>query len=340
MKTIHKISFVSFISCLLIISVKAQQEGTTWRKNVSALAIEDFGGFGAGNLWYWKNQDDSKDYILLTLSKGLSIIDVSDLNNPQERVYINATNNIKNDDLSPNLNAADVRVYESGNNAYAYLARDTWISAGNPIVYIIDIKLAITTYANQTIFISPNNPSHSVVKGTITNRFAPPPPNIQAHTITITDGILYISTLRDIIDIYNLKSKPDDPSIIGHYIVPQSGGTNVSNHLVHEIYAEKITNDRHKLYVSYTFGGLKVITLSGLSTSNVQAVSIQTQMYDFDKANPTVVKQTNPNFDYRHTHSAWPISNGNYILTTDELKIDDDASTLYSSGDPLLGVIG
>jgi hypothetical protein len=46
-----------------------------------------------------------------------------------------------------------------------------------------------------------------------------------------------------------------------------------------------------------------------------------TQLYDSDKADADQINSTDPWFDFRFTHSAWPNTNGSYIFTTDELSL-------------------
>ena len=91
MKT-RKSLFVSLcgiaLSLLLSAQLFAQSVGTVWSKNVALLAKRAFSGFGSSDVWHWRNSQDGKDYALVTIDKGLSIVDVSTPTNPTEKRWI------------------------------------------------------------------------------------------------------------------------------------------------------------------------------------------------------------------------------------------------------------
>jgi len=114
MKTRNLLLVVVALSFLFSAQLFAQPSGTVWSKNVALLAKRAFSGFGASDVWHWRNPQDGKDYALATIDKGLSILDVSTPTNPTEVVHINAENHTKGSPSSPNLAVNTVESYESG----------------------------------------------------------------------------------------------------------------------------------------------------------------------------------------------------------------------------------
>lgn len=303
----------------------AQPSGTVWSKNVALLAKRSFNGFGSSDVWHWRNPQDGKDYALVTIDKGLSIVDVSNLSSvpTSETVHINAENHSKGNPSSPNLDVADVEVYQSGGTAYAYLARAS--TNINPFVLIINVNNAISQ--GGTILINPNGGFTSVYVGKINNSFA----GGQAHTLTIAGGILYIATQTQYLDVWDLRTNPTNPTHPGSFLVPLTS-TGATSQTVHEVFAKSSGSNSSRVYVAFTRGGLKVIEFSSLLP--LDTLSVTPRRYDFDRASPTTIESSDNLFDWRVTHSAWPTDDEQYIFTTDELSIDDNATTLYSSFDP------
>ena len=146
---------ICLIAFLLSDLSYSQTPGETWRNNVSLLFKSNFGGFGAGNLWFWENDQNGRYYVLITTDRGLSIVDVTDLSNPVEVVHINHQNHIKGDSQTPNLSVDDVEIYEKNGDYYAYLGRAFYIDEDDPIVLIVHLNKAITE--SGFIGIDPNN---------------------------------------------------------------------------------------------------------------------------------------------------------------------------------------
>lgn len=168
---------------LLSTALVAQPSGGGWAKNVSLLTKTDFGRGASSDVWGWRDTQTGNDYVLVTLNRGLSIVDASNPSNPQEKAHINHINS------SDNLRVDDVEVYESGGEAYAYLAVNEFRQY---IVLIIKIRQALGDAANipdKKIRIDPNaDPTGSFV-----GRIPRTVDTVgRAHTLTIAGGILYI----------------------------------------------------------------------------------------------------------------------------------------------------
>jgi hypothetical protein len=115
MKTRDLLFPIVALTIILSARLFAQSPGQVWSKNVALLAKRSFNGFGSSDVWHWRNPQDGKDYALVTIDKGLSIVDVSNLSSipTSEIVHINATNHIKGSSSSPNLAVNDVANYKS-----------------------------------------------------------------------------------------------------------------------------------------------------------------------------------------------------------------------------------
>lgn len=319
--TLNKYILTILFGLIFSTTTLAQSPGTVWSSNVTLLCKTTFGKSGTDigrDVWGWKDNQTGKHYALVILNKGLSIVDASTPSAPVEVVHINHSN------TNSNLSAVDVETFESGGQTYAYLARALKQAADKPSVLIINLRNAITL--GGTIFINPEGSFTSVFVGKLDNKFQ----DAQAHTLTITDGYLYIATLLDKITVWNLNANPTNPTYKGALTITPS------NSQVHEMFVSKTGSSTSRIYAACIRGGLQVIDLNLSNMSFTQTG----QNYDNDKAYPNQVYSSDPNYDYRETHSAWPTSDGQYIFTTDELALApisnvinhvNDAN-LYSTG--------
>lgn len=80
MKPVRFICALFFFNLVLSSEMVAQSTGGGWSKNVSLLAKTNFGRGASSDVWGWKDSQTGKHYALVTLNRGLSIIDVSNPN--------------------------------------------------------------------------------------------------------------------------------------------------------------------------------------------------------------------------------------------------------------------
>jgi len=310
------------LSLLISAELLAQSAGTVWSRNVSLLAKSNFGRGASSDVWGWRNTQTGEDYALVTLKGGLSIVETTTPSNPREIVHINHS------DTTKTLDVADVEVYESAGQAYAYLARAS--TNVNPFVLIININNAIGQ--GGTILINPDGGFTSVYVGKISNSFS----GGQAHTLTIAGGILYIATQTQYMDIWDLRSSPSSPTHLGSYAVPYSSTQADWPQSVHEMLVDPTGNGGSpRAYVAFTRGGIKIVNVNLSSPANSSV--FKEQLYDFDRASPTTIKSTDNPFDWRVTHSAWPTDDRQYVFTTDELSLSSPDPDLYPPQGPTNG---
>ena len=239
------------------------------------------------------------------IDEGLSIVNTSNPASPTEKVHINHSNQ------SLSLEVVDVETFNSSGTTYAYLSVHN--NSDPYFVLIINLNQAI----NQNGFygINPSGSFNSVFVGRIQNAFRTPlyTPEIawQAHTLTIAGGYLYVATLKDKLPVWNLNSSATSPFYLGALtITPSNSG-------VHEMYVKSTGSNTSRIYAACSRGGLQVIDLNLINMTFTKT----SQLYDSDKASPSVENSSDPLFDYRQSHSAWPTDDGQYIFTTDELSL-------------------
>jgi hypothetical protein len=197
--------FLIITFCFSVVGglILAQGPGVIWSDNVTLKCVTDHSRGGGGDVWGWKDTQTGKHYALVTLNGGLSISDVSNTSSPIEKVHINSS--VQNE----KLDVGDVETFESGGETYAYLS--VYNSSKQYFVLIINLKQAITFTGFYGI--DPENGSlGSVFVGRIQN---PVSGTWQAHTLTISGGYLYVSTLKDKLPVWNLNLSPTIPPYLG-----------------------------------------------------------------------------------------------------------------------------
>jgi len=338
MNTKSRLLQIMVFCCLFAETVYSQPSGGGWSKNVSlqAKGIPGRSG-GSSDVWGWRDSQTGKDYVLVTINRNLSIVETTNPSSPVERAYVTAT--------SGNLETPDVEVYESGGNAYAYLARDVLADSGFTAL-IINLRQAIST--GGVIQIDPlgSNPFNNVFVGRI--------PGVndkmeRGHTLTIAGGILYICPShatfsgpdagKSYFDVWDLRSNPTSPSHLGLYQAVLSS-TNAEHRGIHEIFAKSTGTNTARVYAAALTDGLQVFDLD-YSGGVISTVSSTVQQYDYDRQYPTLIGSGDASFDRRITHSAFPTDDEQYIFTTDELLApqiqasDDDSYPPKGDGNEL-----
>jgi hypothetical protein len=300
------------------INVFAQGVGQTWSSNVNLKCATDYSRGGGADVWGWKN--GSNHFALVTLDAGLSIINTTNTSSPSEVVHINRS--------SGDLHAVDVETYSSGGNTYAYLAVHS--TTEDYYVLIINLNEAINESGSYTI--NPDGSLDDVFVGRIENEEVG---SWEAHTLTIAGNFLYVATQKDKIPIYDLSSDPDDPDYIGAITTPTD---NIDSWGVHEMFVKSTGSNSSIIYAACKRDGLQKIVVSNISSLTN---SITEHLYDSDKAYASDFNSGDSDFDYRLTHSAWPTDDGDYIFTTDEIKVwPTHSSTVNLSTDANLYVSG
>lgn len=298
----NKFYLIVIFSFLLQSLISAQDPGQTWSSNITLKCVTDYGRGGGADVWGW-NQN-GVDYALVILNGGLSIVNTSDPSSPTEKVHINHSN------LNKKLEVGDIETFTSNGTTYAYLS----VHRNDSTYFVLIINLNEAINSNDFIGINPDS-LNSVYVGRIQNpvRYDIFPREIawQAHTLTIEGGYLYVATLKDKIPVWNLNSSPTNPTYLGAITLTPN------NTEVHEMYVKSTGSNTSKIYAACSRGGLQVIDLN-LSNMTFTKTS---QMYDADKKYANLINSSDPLFDFRQTHSAWPTDDGQYIFTTDELSI-------------------
>lgn len=348
-KTAGFIFLMLIFNLLLVSEMAAQPAGGGWAKNVSLLkkGFPERSG-ESSDVWGWRDSQTGKDYALVTINGNLSIVETTDPANPHEVAYIvGTTDGI--DERS--LGVPDVEVYESGGNAYAYLARNVLETPYT--VLIINLRQAVTQTGVFKINI--NSWSGSILTGLIP---AIPDTIRRCHTLTIAGGILYIcpavavphlqTSGKSYFDVWDLRVRPANPSPsldhIGKYQAVYSTTTAAERRGVHEMFVKSTGANTARVYAAALTDGLQVFDLSYSNAGGQWAISTTSsvvQQYDFDRQYPTVINSTDSNFDRRLTHSAWPTDDEQYVFTTDELAApnlqanDDDSYPPKGDGNDL-----
>ncbi|MBU1678423.1 MAG: hypothetical protein KKD86_06145 [Bacteroidetes bacterium] len=303
--TLSKYILIFFICLLLSAATLAQCPGTIWSNNVTLKCVTNFGREGAADVWGWEDTQSGIPYALVMLDGGLSIVNTQNPSSPTEKVHINHIG--YHNQTKQTLEVVDVETFDSGGNTYAYLSVHR--NDSTYFVLIINLNQAIANSGEYLIEpVNANTNPNSVFAGRIQN---PQFEVWQAHTLTITDGYLYVATLKDKIPVWNLNSSATSPTYKGAITVTPS------NSEVHEMYVKSTGSTTSRIYAACSRGGLQVIDL------NLQNMSFTktSQTYDSDKSSPNLVNSADSYFEYRQTHSAWPTDNGQYIFTTDELSL-------------------
>ncbi|MCH7964782.1 MAG: hypothetical protein IH852_12690 [Bacteroidetes bacterium] len=255
---------------------------------------------------------NNTNYALVTLDGGLSIVNTDNPSSPSETVHINHEDYHT---FNSKLGIPDVETFVYNGITYAFLAtnkkNDVAPLEPFPLVMIINLNEALEQASQNPpppyeILIDPYNPSGDVYVGKIDD-FGEIK---QSHTLTIDGDYLYVATLNDSLPVWDLGSSPTSPQYKGFITINPSDA-------IHEMYVESTGSASSKVYASALRGGLHVIDL------NLQNMSftVTTQLYDSDKKYANLVNSTDPLFNFRFTHSAWPNADGSYIFTTDELAI-------------------
>lgn len=267
--------------------------------------------YGSADVWGF--QINSINYGLTTIDKGLSIVNTQNPTSSFEVAHINHSNYLSQ---GVRLEVVDVETFLKNGIMYAYLATDDPDNDGNPLVIIINLNTAISQQG--LILFDPVNGTpnpNSVFAGRILDL-----PNVsRSHTLTITDGYLYVASRDKYLPIWNLKNNPTNPNLVTTLTL------NAANTEIHEMFVHSSTTNQATVYAACVVGGLQILNIiyvpgkAGSVTANLNSSIVH--LYDFDKAYPNQRFSDDLLFDFRHTHSAWPTENEQYIFTTDELAV-------------------
>lgn len=166
------------VSFFTVTTLFGQPAGGGWAKNISLLkkGFPERSG-ESSDIWGWRDSQTGKDYVLVTINDNLSIVETTNPFDPHERAYIKGPGTVP-------LGTPDVEVYESGGNAYAYLARN---SGGGYTAIVINLREALNPGGTREIDV--NGSFNNFFVGKIS---AIPDKMTRGHTLTIAGGILYI----------------------------------------------------------------------------------------------------------------------------------------------------
>ncbi len=262
-------------------------------------------------------------------------------------------------ELEYSNDARDVETYvDQYGGLYAYIAR---MHGG---IQVIDLSTALTYKDSSSVTLEIDGYGSNVYGKLIPrldhlwNDYPagysnPSGRSAETHTLFVGGDYLYVSSQTDLVDVWSLKPEAmrprkvgtvrlsvgyDDQDISGKTrnrgVLPDHP-TEKSQYMgVHELYAEAKTATTARLFVAYTRGGLQVIDnvnlTGGTSPTDTlnndltpPATSVKKMVYDIDRKYPAEEDALSP-FDFRNTHSAWPIKGGDYVVTTDEFTASFD----------------
>jgi len=303
-----KLFFVfSFVILICITSIHSQTNG-----NIPLLYQSKFTRFyGSADVWGF--QLNSINYALTTIDGGLSIVNTNNPSSSFEVAHINHSNYLSQ---GIRLKVVDVETFLKNGIMYAYLATDDPANNGNPLVIIINLNVAISQQG--LILFDPVNgtPNPNLV---FAGRILDLPNVSRSHTLTIEDGYLYVASRDKYLPVWDLKIYPTNPNLVTTFTL------NASNTEIHEMFVQSNTTNQATVYAACVVGGLQILnityipTKAGSVTANLNSTIVH--LYDFDKAYPNQRWSGDQLFDFRHTHSAWPTQNQQYIFTTDELAV-------------------